>query len=1812
MSLVRTPDSQAGKKLVFLFIPLLILFALFFAGALPAKSGVTRSFSVKSFTPEGLVEGPIQIRLEFSSDAVASADVGRDLKADELPIGISPPLSGYGKWLSASTFIYQPSNGFLASATRYSVTVNERLSDMAGNRLVGKRAFEMHTAPLVFRGARQVDFDVASDFVAYELSFSLPVKASRLEGFLSIRDGKGNKVPFSVTGEAFSDRIAIRVNAGDGSPVTIGVEKGMTAEGGPLGLEKTQSFKVERDLSLVVRRAQTRSDLSGSYIELETSAPLDIAKAPAFIKISGSEKVQADKVLVEASWGNVTRIRGSFKPRDRVTLKLLKGLPSAGGPALSDEWERAFIISDMEEDIRFTSQGRFISPAGERLLMPLQSVNVEKVRVRVHRVYDNNVSVVMVRDWPYYPEDLSETVFDKTYPIQGGANEIAERAIDLRSATGGRKGLFLIRAGNEGSWQEASQVINITDIAGSMRLGPDSALVWATSISGGKPLKDVEVTIWSRSNQPLGEGKTNADGIWEFKRNERWDSALRPDFATLRLGDDTAVLRLDENLWDSSGLDLSGRPYPGKGYQALCYTPRGVFRPGERVPMQLLLRDENLSLKEPFPVQVKVYTPTGREWKTYTPMLSPMGMGSVLIQLSEAAPTGTWTADVRIPGDERSVGRVRFAVEDFAPPRISVKTKANRKELATGDKATLHVDAKYLFGAQADGLAYETEMTFIPRKYTHKDWPNFIFADDRVEFEAESTNIGSGNLSMNGQADVQFEVGTMAPPSVIDVALRTGVMEDSGRWVYNTTTLPYYPYPVLLGIQGPQGTLVANAKLPFRVAAIDRNGKAADLKNIELQIFKVSHQPQVSRNSGRTNSEMQEELVVVEERKVALVNGTASVDVTLKSGGEYVVAVEDPKTRASASWRFYVYDSSWAAGDAPATLPERLDVTLDKELYKPGDNAKVRIRGAFDGAVLLTVETDRVVYSAAGTAKDGQAELSFKVTDGMSPNAWVTAQLVRPAVEEEEWTGHRASGAVPISIDCTPKRLDLAMTLPEQLKPRAKNDFSLQLKDASGKGVAGEVSLMLVDDGVLELTRYATPNPFDFYTSRRALGMTAFDVYDELLPLYAKMPKLLSPGGGEGEDMAEAALYKAAMSPVRADRFKILTLYKRVKTDANGKADFSFVLPEFSGRARLMAVAASAGAFGNAEARFTVAREVVAELSLPRAAAPGDSFTAQVQLFNRSEASQDVRYELALTGPLQAKKRTGSVALAPGDRGVALVPVSMVASGDSGLATVKLTIRYAGKTNSQIVELPIRPPYPRVSKTGSFALEPGKSRTLALPGDWMPGTRRGILTASGMPTVQFADLARFLVDYPYYCLEQTVSSGWALLAQPQLVQNLDPALATPKQISAALGERLRRIQSLQMYNGAFASWPGIFSDSGYTATAWNSVYTTHFLVACEKARIQVPKDTLKYARNYLQELIAMAPASLDDNRFAGELTLRAYACYVLSLGEETPPLAWMSYLKDNLGSMTPSGRIILVATYARAGQKDYARAMLAENAPAIDEYKPSQREGLNLDSNLRTLALYLMAWNEIDPTSPGAATAAANVLTALRATPYITTQEAAFALSNLGNFFLFNKETGKAKMVSSPRDLLSATSDDEILRGSIPENLATATLSNRGDGRGFVSWSVDGVPLKAPVPEDSGLRVRLRLADSTGNALKPDASIRRGAKVLGTITLDPLGGPSRNIVVSMPLAGGLEIENPRLMDAASETGETLSGVRQEMRDDRLLLFIDELNLPTVWNFSMRAVTPGTFALPPILAEGMYSPGVRSITAGGTIAIAPAK
>lgn len=1748
--------------------------ALFLFAAVPE-----RGFNVSAFSPQGEVSGSVEVVARFSSAVVSGDAVGADLADGDFPVSFSPRLAGAGRWRDASTFVFVPFGGALPPASRFEASVRKDLRDAEGRAFSGNGTFSFSSPALSFNGARQVEFDPDSGRSVFALEFSLPVSPERLRGYADVRDGTGKGLDFYVEGGSASRLALLSLKAPADGKATLSIAKGFPSEAGPLGLPADVKTELKRDLAMAVRNARAESGTGYSRIYIETSAPVDAEKAAAFVEVS-----PACDFRIEPYGGGFV-VEGGFRPQDRVRVTVKKGLPGTYGSPLAEDWSRAFIFPNVEPAVHFAHDGRVLSPKGE-LRLPVECVNIDKLNIFVWQIYGNNIPLVMGGRLPS-GSGLTRLVAEKEYLTRGAPNEPARRALDLKPLLGGARGVFFVNAYNEGgNWDECA--VNVTELGLTVKIGPDSALAQVLSLSEAKPVAGAKVTLWSWSNQPVGSGVTGADGLARISLTEG-DERGMPSIAVAEKDGDAAFVRMSEGLYGGNEeFDTDGEPRLRSGYGVFCYTPRDIFRPGDEIPVFGVVRGTDGRAPKPFPLVMEVYPPGGKLLERRNVMLSQEGAFSSSVRLSADAPTGVWTFSVGAPSagsGQRSVFNVY--VEDFAAPRLFVRAEASPSYITGDGGCKVSVVSSHSFGGPAAGLKWEAEAELLDKDFTHERWRGFSFRDAEAEFAPRRVSLGSGALDCEGRAEAELKADGWSAPSMLEAAVRVGVMEEGGRWCYETVSVPWYPSGVMVGISAeePRGP---GRPISFRAAAVRPDGSPADTETLKYTLFRRVRRSVVLESGGRTDRRLQEDLVKCAEGDVKLSEGSGSASAVPDRAGEYLLRVETEDGLRRASCYVSIYGGSGGEG---STLPDVADVITDKEFYKAGETAKVRVRSPFPGRALVCAEASGAVWSESRLMKDSEAEFSIPVTEELRPNGWITAYVVRP--QEADGSPARACGAAPLSLDCGGSRLRVAFDSQEKLEP-GKNRISLRVMDGRGAGRAAHVTVMMTDETVLGLTGYKTPDPWDFFTKRRKMETETFDVYGFLITPEGRSTPLLAVGGGMAAE-ANGAMMKSHLSPVEARRFRMLCLTAETHSDDDGRCSVVLDVPEFSGEARIMAVAVTASAEGSGETRAQIRRDVVLEPSLPRFAAPGDVFAAPCAVFNMTDSPVKVDVSVSAEGrgaslSLREGARSSSVEIGGGAS--VTVPFVFEAEG-SGVVKAVYKAVWNGGSASWEAEIPVRPAAPRVTKSVSKTLEPGGAWEFVLPGEGMDKPENFAeysVALSAAPELPAARVASFLAADPYGCFEQTVSAAWPLLAMPDIVRYSYPELADGDD---GLGPRISRIAALQRYDGGFPCW-----DWEWTSRPWESLYGAHFLLEAKRLGHEVPREVLSASVDYARGALLLAPSSDSDAEWSDTLTRRAYAAFVLSLAGE-PPLGWIESLRGNIAQMAPSGRLLLACACALAGEKDEASAIVG-GASGVRGVAPGNG---NYDSELRDKALRLLARTYIDPSGAEAAEAASSLIAALDSSTAVNTQEGGFSMAALGRWAAAQQRSGEpsgriCRLSDGAVKLVGAEYRTEQISGA-----GLYKVENRGKTPLYASWTASYIPGGKLPEKDDGIEIRQVLTGRDGKPISGE--VKRGDLVTAEVTLTPKAGSLRSVAAVMPLPACFESDGAYF---GAEGGEGPDGAVVSAREDRIILFADRLDKPIKYHYPLRAVTEGVFSIPQVYAECMYDAGVSSVSGGGSVKV----
>ena len=1737
---------------------------------------------VRSFSPSGTVPENVSFRVVFTNPMVTRAQTGKSITPENVlfPFSVNPPLQLEGRWQNDKTFTARLLSP-LRDATTYTATLKEDLKDRRGNSIAGEFRFQTEgLSPTDIRATMNKDGNAY-----FTINFNMKVDPERLKGFMRILNAEGKEVNYAINGALPSRTIRAFVpvkKIPSRQRFTVKISAGLKSGEGDLGIERDITESVILDPALLVQEVKAEG-------ENTIRAALNFGVDPQTVKNFVEIEPAVNDAAFESGWSDeILRIRAdSFKPRSRFVITLKKGFPSKGGLVLKEDFKQAVIMPDLTPDITLPSDGTYLAPL-EKGLIPVELLNVSRLQVDLWRMYESNIPHIINEDYEYFNKDIAQRVFTKEIPVNLPLNERVRRSIPVDEMTSGDRGLFLLTVRDAKSewWNESTQMINLSDLGVTARMWEDAALIWVNTLTTAQSVNEARVRIFSDKKQLLAEGRTNSGGVfyYELPDGQTWDNNNKPDVAIVSKGNDLTYIHLTRNLLNREIFDTSGRDWLKSGYDGAIFSPRDIYRTGENAFFKIIVRNADMTTPESFPVLFIVKDTLGRKVKQEAVTLNAKGSAVANLQLPGNALTGTWSAYAAIPGHEaKPIASYKFHVEDFAPPRVEVKLTTHRPYLIRGDTFAADIYARWLFGVDGANLPYKVswrarEGNFTPTQDRWKGYsfgdPSRRFAGDEGEFDAqELDNFGNGRAALELNADWEA-------PAVIDVTLRAEVQEDSGRWVNASVTRPYFTVPYILGIAPESENFSVRNNATFRVAGITPNEEPANPGELTAELFRVTWNYNIVEIDGHKRWQSTEELQSVEEKKLTLKNGLGEVSFRPENYGSYMVKISDADDSARAVYRFYASDPGDSGSGSQ--LIDRVEVIPDKDSYRLGETAHVKIKAPFGGLMMITVEGAKLISRNVRRVDSPEFTYDIPIVQDMRPNVWLSAWLVRPVEgsDAKQWASHRAIGLARIKTDISDYNIAVGINAPKKAEPSAKLPVTITLKGASAMISANaDVAIAFVDDGVLGMTKYKVPDLLHHFWGMKKLNSEGYDMYDQLIPVEDRATEILHPGGDEAMD--------AFALDGNIQRFKILSLFEGVLyPDERGVIQTELDLPESATRGRLFVVAASGKSFGSGETTIEIARDIVTEAGLPRFAAPGDNFTVPVSVFNTSNENRDVKINLVPVG-LMLDNSFADLKISAGSKAAFTAKATALGGSDRASLSIVTTWNENGaeKSFTQEIEMPVRAAWPTITAAGFGTFHEGKTQ-LDIPFGDFSGKIRGSLTLAGTPAVNVAKAVDFLSNYPNGCLEQTISCAWPFLVLPDAISEIDPLAFSDENVRIKAESAITRIQSMQLYNGAFAMWPG--TNQPYN---WGSVYAAHFLLSAKNAGINYPDEMLTGVMNWMREFLASNPEYEYAGAEKDDMTAKAYAVYVLALSGEKP-LGWIEYLRENEENLHQSGRIYLAG----------AQAVVDGRADALRNLNIGKRtgySGMTLESDARNTAILLTLWLDTEPSAPEVTELAMR----LAGMKLFSTQDNSSAITALARY---NVEAAGAKSDISA-NVNTETNDKPILtfrsgEGASAVNInelpkdAKILIDANGQGQGCYSWSITGVPKTSPKPERRNVNVECSYYDEAGNAVDLTRTIEHGKIIRVVLSVKPSMSVN-NLALSYLLPSGFELENPRLEDGMNDS-ETYTGVVSDIRDDRIVLFFGRLSGERSYGFSMRAVTRGTFKVPQISAAGMYDSSIR--------------
>ena len=1321
-------------------------------------------------------------------------------------------------------------------------------------------------------------------------------------------------------------------------------------------------------------------------------------------------------------------------------------------------------------------------------------------------------------------------------------------------------------------------------------------LVVATELTDATPIAGLEVELYNIQQRVVASAKTGPNGVAVF------DPPYQPFAAVARRGTERAYLRLDEaNALNTSTFDVRGERV-ADGARGMIYGERGVWRPGDSIYLSLILERSDAEREAGVPVVFELYNPAGQRVEQRAVVESAPGMYDLRTATDRDAPTGPWRATVRA-GATTITETVR--VETVMPNRLKVALDFAGDPVPLHDATAFGLEARWLFGAPAGALEADVAYSASPLASLtglagFERYEGYSFRDGSRGFSVSDQGLFDGELGADGTATVDFGIDDLsALPGMLRARFTTRVFEGTGAFSTVVESATLSPFASYVGLRPPEAKdyygLSADEPADFDLVVLDEEGAPVARERLDVEIYDIDWSYWWERdrdNSLATYVSNRAQHIALEDR-VAAPGGRATyrADLSALSYGRKLIRVVDPVSGHAATQTFYLADPRWAydASSRPGGA-ELLAFELNKETYVAGEQIVASLPAFPGGRAFVSVENGEGLLSYRWVeGREVPQEVALDTEPGMAPNAYVAVSLIQPHAQTANDQPIRLYGVQPFTFSDPGRRLSPKLELPTELAP--EEAFSVTVREAEGRAMS--YTLAVVEEGLLDITSFDTPDPYERFNRRVALGVRTWDLYDHVLGAFTgQLAGLLAIGGDE--DTGEQA-------DPRANRFRPVVKYVGPFRLAPGAtATHAFDMPNYVGSVRAMVVATDGGgAYGAAEETRPVKRPLMVLATLPRVLGPGEEVSLPVTVFAMDDAISEVKLRVEGLELLSADETSASVRFETTGEQVAYF--TLRAPEQLGVARVRVVAEGAGFRASDEIELDVRAPNTEVVEADRAVVEPGETWATAYAAPGMAGTNSGQLEVSTALPLNLEQRLGYLTRYPHGCIEQTVSGAFPQLYLGDLTA-LTPARAATVQRNVRAA--IRKLSRFAIGDGRFRYWPSRRSDY----TAWGSIYAGHFLYAAKAQGYRVPEAMLaEWQRAERRAANAWTPNRTNAYAYETPVT-QAYRLYALALAER-PQLGAMNRLRGQ-EALPPVARDFLAAAYALAGQRDAARDLVAATSVERTDDEPDHRR-YSYGSATRDEAVALYVQTLLG--NRAEAFALAEKLSGkLSSARWYSTQSTAWSLLAMQRFLEDDDANQPGRYTYVLDGDAREETQGEIVRITKLRPPAPAAgqfaITNTGERALYVRLVRRGTPSASQqLAESENLRMRVRYTDLGGTAIDP-ATIEQGRDFLAVATITHAGtrGDYEHLAFTQVFPSGWEIRNERLEGAALPAGLNY----QDIRDDRVLSYFDlargkSLTVTT----QLNAAYAGRYYLPDRYCQAMYDNDVRARVPGRWVTVA---
>ncbi len=1451
-----------------------------------------------------------------------------------------------------------------------------------------------------------------------------------------------------------------------------------------------------------------------------------------------------------------------------------------------------------QDNALWFKNSHYLLPRKSTTGIPLYSINTKKVAIQLYRISERNILSDFVQD--YFKDNLRKRDFKQIIKKHGekvwqGRIELPEKwdqqqvsALKLPEKVTQTAGLYLISAAEitkknpdewEDDWEEqATQWLVISDIGLSSYQGEEGLTVIARSLETAQPLAHVSLSLLARNNQILDQVTTNKEGIAFFNGNLlKGKGGKKAQYITALDQQGLSFLSLTTSAFDLSDRGVGGRLAAGP-MDAFIYTERGVYRPSELVHLVALLRNSLGDAITQLPLTMRLYNPASQVVIEKIVKAEKAGAYQITIPLSPKARTGRWKLSLFTDPNSKPIGQTHFLVAAIKPPRIATTLLADPVlEVNKPIQATLN--AQYLFGAPVIERPVKAELILEADTTPFSQYKTYQFYNSQKKVRPLTLSLDQTKTDQKGIAHIPLDIpeyNYREWHQPLKVRLKTQVIDVDGQSALSTLTLKFRHLAHYIGIKKNFKRLAENSLADFEIVYLNQAGKKVQGKlTWQLLEEKVHYQWFYKQNRWQYERNVQQ--IEVGQGTLMVDNGgVQNLQLPIEQG-RYRLIIKNPNEKQENSLVFNAGQALYSQDDTPDTI----ELSLDKTQYKIGDIAKLKINSPFDGEATLVIASDQIHHIQHFHLQQNTA-LDIPVQDNWGAGAYALITGYKPQNKDKSPI-KRAIGVIWIKQNQSQKQLKISMTLPKEVQPRQTIQIPLDIQNAKPNEPL-YISLAAVDEGVLSLTHFKSPNPFHYFFGKRHLGVKIRDHYAQLIQDPNAKPVSLREGAGSSGHRG-----------MPDTNIKVTSLFSGLLTaDKQGHIQIPIDLPDYNGRLRLMAVAWSKKQIGSASNPLLVRDPLIVSTSLPRFLAIQDQSQLNILMINPAAPEGEYQIELSSSDLLTLTQTQQKIYLKRNQQNNLIFPIQT----KNQLGNAELTLKITGPENfhyHKTLKLGIRGAILPIIEQQFKALEPKEILVLnrSMMSGFYPNTGRVTATLSATPQLDVPALLAKLDRYPHGCLEQTTSRAFPLLYVNELSRRWD--YKTDPKLTKRIQKAIRHILQKQRYDGAFGLW-----SENSTAEFWLTSYALDFLLQAKEKGYEIPPFFIEQALNWLKKAIQNADKS--ESKILPNIS---YGYYILTKAGQSQPEE-VRYLFDTFLNQMPTALSVgqLAATLAMQGDLQRAKKGFDKVMKMI---RPANFYG-DYGSGIRDLAATIYLVHEAGNQYGNNAELLHNLSRAVRNKRYFSTQEQAWMI--LASLSVENNQEMHLKL---DHELEFSSTKNVVLRSHLKNQ--GKTIENTGTQLIWVNLNLQGTPLKMPKSTDHYFKIKRTWYNEKGKPIDLE-QIKQGELIFAVIEVKATSGLQHRAILMDLIPAGFEIENADLADSTQLSDyqwlpSLSSGLYQEALDDR---FITAFNLyPSNYKgksgqqkvaikrfgYLLRAVTAGLYIRPASEVEDMYQPKFRA-------------